>query len=843
MLAGAIFLLLVTGFAAPAVAGAATGISARTASALKQETGYSASELEGKPACNTQIAGEMSCEAEVLSVKRTGKPARLLHAPRATPSTATGSVSRTRESDAREVQPDSSITGVPAPAEGTPAFLQWAYDLSWLSLNKGAGDTIGVIDAYDDPDAAADLATFRQTYGLYPCTATANATACGAAISSNGLFGQYNQTGQAIDSSGPGTAPATDPTGGWEVEESLDLDAISSLCPECTIDLVESDGGTCNPYPGVCQFDANLATAAGTAKTLGAKQISMSFSSNDTLAGHDDESWWYSGVTSLGAAGDAGYSEGVANKNYVSYPAAASQVTAVGGTSLNAADNARGFSETVWNDGYVSRDGSYYATQSGCDNVTVTSQPSYQVGITTGCSGRAYNDISADGDPDTGLLVYDSYDESSGTGWTLVGGTSLATPLTAAYEALTAVTPADTPAWAYTHQSSLNDITSGNDVDAPYGSNTGAACPSNWNLICYASLNWDGPSGNGSISGDLSVGGPGIGGEYATSVGTTSAELAGGVYPNGLDTTYYWQYGTTSSYGSATPDADAGSSQSPNPTAVSAALGSPLSPLTPGTTYHYRLVAFNSDDSAVYGYDETLTTLGSSSSPGDTGTTTTATGGSTGTTATSNSSGTGTTTSPSPSGTKPQPPTEVAAPAATSLPIVGGEIRLSAGRFANAVSQTIQFYRCAHSCVLLSTGGASSYRIHAADAGHYIKLKLTVTGQPGTNPLVATDWIGPVRAPIAGAASLTSAARVGSTVGVYGSSDATLASVRVTRRSGRRLTLTITRPGSFRTQVWAYVLSGNSVISCTAAHVVRGTLKLTVAPSSGQTLKLVAVRS
>jgi hypothetical protein len=828
MLAGAVFALVVTGFAAPAVSEAATGISARTATALKQETGYSASELESRPACDTQIAGEMSCEADVLSVKSTGRPARLLHAPRATPSTVTGSVSRARESAAREVQSDSSTTGVPAPAEGTPAYLQWAYDLSWLSLNKGAGDTIGVIDAYDDPNAAADLATFRQTYGLYPCATTANAAACGAAITSNGLFGQYNQTGQAIDSSGPGTAPGTDSTGGWEVEESLDLDAISSLCPECTIDLVESDPGTCDPYPAVCQFDANLATAAQTAKTLGAKQISMSFGSNDTVAGHDDETWWYTGVTSLGAAGDEGYSEGVANKNYVSYPAAASQVTAVGGTSLNPADNARGFNETVWNDGYVSRDSSYYATQSGCD--TSVSSPSYQAGITTGCSGRAYNDISADGDPDTGLLVYDSYDEGSGNGWSLVGGTSLATPLAAAYEALTAVTPADTPAWAYTHQSSLNDITSGNDVDY-----AGAACPSNWNLICYASLSWDGPSGNGSLGGDLSVGGPGIGGDYTASVGTTSAQLAGGVYPNGLDTTYYWQYGTTTAYGSATQVQDAGSSQSPNPMAVSTTLSN----LTPGTTYHYRLVAYNSDDPAVYGYDETFT-IGSPSS-GDTGTTTTATGGSTGTTATSNSSGSGTTTSPSRSGL--QPPTEVAAPAATSLPIVGGEITLSAGRFANAVSQTVQFYRCAHTCVLLSTGDARSYRIRAADAGHYIKLKLTVTGQPGTKPLVATDWIGPIRAPVAGAARMTSATRVGATMGVFGSSRVMLASVRVTRHSGRKLTLAITKPGSSRTQVWAYVLSGNSVISCTPAHVIRGTLKLNVAPSSGQTLKLVAVRS
>jgi hypothetical protein len=168
---------------------------------------------------------------------------------------------------------------------------------------------------------------------------------------------------------------------------------------------------------------------------------------------------------------------------------------------------------------------------------------------------------------------------------------------------------------------------------------------------------------------------------------------------------------------------------------------------------------------------------------------------------------------------------------------------LIGGTFANVVSKTLQLYRCAHSCVLLSTAGSDSYRVRAADAGHYIKLKLTVAGQSGTTPLVATDWIGPIRAAGAGAADLSGGTRVGSTLGVYGTSHLKLASVQVTRHSGRNLTLAITKPGSARTDVWAYVVSGGSVVSCTQAHEVRGKLKLDVALSSGQSLKLVAVRS
>lgn len=187
-------------------------------------------------------------------------------------------------------------------------------------------------------------------------------------------------------------------------------------------------------------------------------------------------------------------------------------------------------------------------------------------------------------------------------------------------------------------------------------------------------------------------------------------------------------------------------------------------------------------------------------------------------------------------------PAELASPRVASLAIVGGKISVTGGKFANAVSETVQLYRCAHSCVLLNTGGSESYKVHAADAGHYIKLKLTVTGQYGTTPLVATDWIGPIRAAGAGAASLSSATRAGSTLGIYGTSNLALASVQVTKHSGRNLVLAITKRGSARTQVWAYLVSGGSVISCTPAHVVGGKLKLDVAVPSGQSLKLVAVR-
>src|SRR5205807_9566092 len=113
----------------------------------------------------------------------------------------------------------------------------------------------------------------------------------------------------------------------------------------------------------------------------------------------------------------------------------------------------------------------------------------------------------------------------------------------------------------------------------------------------------------GSISGAVATGAPGIGGpgtngSYTQIATANAAQLQGGVYPNGSDTTYWWEYGTTSGYGQQTPSVDIGSGNA----AVS--VTDSLPGLAPGTTYHSRLVAQNSLGTE-YGYDFTLTTAGS----------------------------------------------------------------------------------------------------------------------------------------------------------------------------------------------------------------------------------------
>jgi hypothetical protein len=87
----------------------------------------------------------------------------------------------------------------------------------------------------------------------------------------------------------------------------------------------------------------------------------------------------------------------------------------------------------------------------------------------------------------------------------------------------------------------------------------------------------------------------------ATGVGETTATLHGGVNPNGLEAKYYFEYGLTTSYGSKTAEATAGSGT----TKVEESKA--LTSLATNTTYHYRLVATNSKGTA-YGLDQTFKT-------------------------------------------------------------------------------------------------------------------------------------------------------------------------------------------------------------------------------------------
>ncbi len=184
-------------------------------------------------------------------------------------------------------------------------------------------------------------------------------------------------------------------------------------------------------------------------------------------------------------------------------------------------------------------------------------------------------------------------------GWWQYGGTSLATPLIAAYEAITGVN-GTTPQWAYTDSALLNDPAAGSSGRLPAGHPLHLR--GGGRLRRPDRRRVDLRSGGRRRARDRRPSfGSGANNTYTEDVGATTASLGGGVYPNGLDTTYYWQYGTTTSYGAQTQPVDMGAGQAPG--FATAALAG----LAPATTYHYRLVAQNGDGT-TYGYDSQLTT-------------------------------------------------------------------------------------------------------------------------------------------------------------------------------------------------------------------------------------------
>ncbi len=335
---------------------------------------------------------------------------------------------RTDVTARRGVQPFVTPTGL------GPADIQRAYALP--SSTAGEGRTVAVIDVYDDPNAEADLAVYRAQFGLAPCT------------TANGCFKKVNEHG------GSRLPP---PDSGWAQEISLDLDMVSAACPKCRILLVEASKPVL----------ATLGVGVNTAVRLGARYISNSYGgAEDASAPMLDRNYFdHPGVAITAASGDGGYG--------VLYPATSPHVTAVGGTSLTRAGNARGWRETAWS-----------GAGSGCSARGV--KPPWQTD--TGCARRTVADVSAVADPKTGVAVYDTYRFG---GWLVVGGTSASTPIIASAYALAGVPPARalTASIPYAHPAALNDIVSGSN---------GTCSP---DYLCTARPGYDGPTGLGTPNG------------------------------------------------------------------------------------------------------------------------------------------------------------------------------------------------------------------------------------------------------------------------------------------------------------------------------------------------------
>jgi PKD domain len=442
--------------------------------------------------------------------------------------------------------------GTIGPAGGlTPDDLGTAYG---LNTSGGAGQTVGIVDAYNDPNIAADLQTFDTEYGLPACT------------EGNGCLRVVNEAGDATP------LPADDESG-WSVEESLDVEAVHSVCHSCHILLVEAS----------TNGNGDLGASENTAVRLGANEVSNSF--GEPEAGSDSSyqaDFNHPGTVITASAGDDGYYffDQLDGTDQPSIPASFNTTVSVGGTSLYLNQGGGRQSESVWNDNgpkdYYQRllDESFGAAGGGCSTQYTARewQKSLAGWDSTGCGNmRLDNDVAADADYLTGFDIYDSYacDQGCDTGWLTIGGTSLSSPIIASAFALAGgghgvSYPALT---LYGHKSQAYDVTTGGngwcdgagaaqcgdqnlgdigDVDCDY---TAAGAVNAGDRACDALSGYDGPTGVGTPDGSAMFNKTGpavdITGPVKTDKGDSVTFTAKVVdpFPGGVAVRYVWNWG------------------------------------------------------------------------------------------------------------------------------------------------------------------------------------------------------------------------------------------------------------------------------------------------------------
>ncbi|HEV3115484.1 MAG TPA: S53 family peptidase [Gemmataceae bacterium] len=273
------------------------------------------------------------------------------------------------------------------PTGTTPTQIRHAYGFDQISFSNGkagdgSGETIAIVDAYDDPNIASDLHQFDVQFNL-----------------PDPAFSKVNQNG--------GTSmPAGDPN--WATEITLDVEWAHAIAPGAGILLVEANDSSYT----------NLLTAVSfAAKQTGVVAVSMSWGGGEFSGETGYDSTFqtpsgHGGVTFVASSGDSGAP--------ASYPAASPNVLAVGGTTLNMDASGNIISETGW-------------SGSGGGISSVEAQPSYQKGVVNS-TRRANPDVAYDADPNTGFPIYDTYGTS--TPWAQYGGTSAAAPQWAALIAI-----------------------------------------------------------------------------------------------------------------------------------------------------------------------------------------------------------------------------------------------------------------------------------------------------------------------------------------------------------------------------------------------------------------------
>ncbi len=349
-------------------------------------------------------------------------------------------------------QPSSGVSPMsgPGPSGYVPSQISKAYGFNQLSFTSngktvsadGTGQTIAIVDAYNDPNITTDLQAFDKQFNL----PTAN-------------FSVVNQNNGSVL---PGNAGSS----GWSLEESLDVEWAHAIAPGANIVLIEANSDNWSDLLTAIQTATSLPGVSVVSMSWGGSEWSgeTSYDSNFTTpAGHN-------GIVFVAATGDYGAPP--------AYPSTSPNVLAVGGTTLTLDSSNNYQSESAWSGstGGISADESLPSYQPS----------TYSNGTTTGTSTMRMNpDVAYDANPGSGFAVYDSYDYGPANPWVQLGGTSAGAPQ---WSAMIAITdqgralagqgtldgPSQLLPMLYKMPSDFHDITSGTTTGSPsYSAGTG----------------------------------------------------------------------------------------------------------------------------------------------------------------------------------------------------------------------------------------------------------------------------------------------------------------------------------------------------------------------------------
>jgi kumamolisin len=257
---------------------------------------------------------------------------------------------------------------------------------------KGGWGAIAIVDAYDNPHAASELATFDSFWGL--------PAANFVKVYANG--------------NGSCTTPPADP--GWGLEESLDIEWAHVMAPKATIILVEACSAS---FTDLLYAEY---VAGGLVASYGGGDVTNSWGSSE-FAGETSYDvyfgyYYFQNTAYFASAGDSGCG--------AAYPSSSPWLVSAGGTTVNRSATTLAFkSESCW-----AGSGGGVSSQETWSNTFIPGGfgpwSNYQFGI-FGEGNRATPDMSFNADPNSGVLVYDC--AYYGRCYYLqVGGTSVSSP-------------------------------------------------------------------------------------------------------------------------------------------------------------------------------------------------------------------------------------------------------------------------------------------------------------------------------------------------------------------------------------------------------------------------------